>query len=449
MKTTLAACFIFLVVCGLVDCNTNERPHILFILADDLGWNDIGYNNPYVFTPTLDALARDGVIFNQSYAQPACTPSRACLMSGYFAYHNGFQTEVMDKWTPNGLSLDFTILPQELKDLGYSTYMVGKWDLGYCKNEYTPNGRGFDHFYGFYTAGGDYYTHKNGKFLDLREDFTPDFDQDGVYSAELFAEKAANYVANHDKNEPMFMYLSLQSVHGPLQVPDKYLDRFNFVSNIGRRMKLGMTTAMDDTVAVVVEAFKEHGLWNNTLLIFLSDNGGPTNEGKDGNNWPLRGSKKTLWEGGTRVVNFVYGTMLEKTGYVNDGMIHIVDWFPTLVHVAGGESDQDMDGLNVWDTVSKGDPSPRTEFVYNIDVEEDPPYQAIRVGDYKLIHGKAGNPSDWVPPPEDDSLGGIENGRIYKAFTRLFNIIDDPTERNDLSEAMPDKLQKCWHGLKN
>ncbi|XP_070551931.1 arylsulfatase I-like [Ptychodera flava] len=369
-------------------------------------------------------------------------------MSGYFAYHNGFQAEVMDKWTPNGLSLDFTILPQELKDLGYSTYMVGKWDLGYCKNEYTPNGRGFDHFYGFYTAGGDYYTHKNGKFLDLREDFTPDFDQDGVYSAELFAEKAANYVANHDKNEPMFMYLSLQSVHGPFQVPDKYLEKFYFVSNMGRRIKLGMTTAMDDTVAVVVEAFKEHGLWNNTLLIFLSDNGGPTAEGKDGNNWPLRGSKKTLWEGGTRVVNFAHGPMLEKTGYVNDGMIHIVDWFPTLVHVAGGESDQGMDGLNVWDTVSKGDQSPRTEFVYNIDVEEDPPYQAIRVGDYKLIHGKAGNPSDWVPPPENDCLGGIENGRIYKAFTRLFNIIDDPTERNDLSEAMPTKLAEMMARLK-
>ncbi|XP_070569162.1 arylsulfatase B-like [Ptychodera flava] len=326
-----------------------------------------------------------------------------------------------------------------------------EWHLGFCKDEYTPNRRGFDHFYGFYNAAGDYYTHTTGpkNFLDLREDFTPDRGQDGVYSSDLFSEKAANYVANHDTSKPLFMYYSLQSVHGPLQVPEKYLDKYLFVKNLGRRTKLGMITAMDDSVAVVVEAFKEHGLWNNTLLIFQSDNGGPANENNFGNNWPLRGSKKTLWEGGTRVVTFAHGPMLEKTGYVNDEMMHIVDWFPTLVNLIGGESDSDMDGLNLWDTISKGDPSPRTEFVYNIDEEDDIPRQAIRIRNYKLINGKAGRPDGWIAPPESCCHHDKPNGDdIHGECIRLYNLKDDPTERNDLSEAMPYRVERMLERLK-
>ncbi|XP_077995099.1 arylsulfatase J-like isoform X2 [Glandiceps talaboti] len=417
----------------LVHCKTQEqKPNIVFVLADDQGWSDIGYNNPSVISPTLDTLAYNGVIFNQS--------TRTALMTGYFTYRTGLQHNVLKKYYPIGVPLTFTLMPKRLKDEGYSTYMVGKWHLGFCKEDYTPNGRGFDHFYGFYNAGQDYYTHRFSDYLDFREDTTPDFSKEGIYSANVFSEKASEYIRNHDRTKPLFLYLAFQNVHGPLQAPQKYIDMYANVTNRKRRIKLGMVTAMDDAVKEVVADLKESDLWNNTLFVFSSDNGGPQNRNNEGNNWPLRGSKKTLWEGGTRAVAFAHGSMLERTGYINNEMMHVVDWYPTFVKLAGGDTDPDMDGMDIWDTISKGDPSPRTEFVYNIDDVADPPEQAIRVGDYKLIVGKAGNPGDWLPPPEHNSDQGIEDGRISKASVMLFNIRDDPTEHNDLAETMPGKV---------
>ncbi|XP_070581653.1 arylsulfatase B-like [Ptychodera flava] len=408
MFNKVALCIVLLLYSWPVESKT-ERPHILFILADDLGWNDIGYNNPCVITPTLDALAQDGVIFNQSYALPTCTPSRASFMTGYFAYRTGLQHKVLVSSRPTGLPLHFTTLPQKLKEQGYSTYMVGK---------YFP---------------------KKFPIVFLRI----------LTQQYLFREKAANYVANHDKDKPMFMYFSLQSVHGPQQVPNKYRHKYLSVKNLGRRTKLGMITAMDDSVAVLVEAFKEHGLWKNTLLIFQSDNGGPAGDKNFGNNWPLRGSKGTLWEGGTRVVTFAHGPMLKKTGYVSNEMVHIVDWFPTLVTLTGGESDSEMDGLNLWDTISKGAPTLREEFVYNIDEDGDIPKEAIRIGNYKLIHGKAGVPDGWIAPPESCCHHDKPNGDdIHGEYIRLYNLKDDPTERNDLSEAMSYRVERMLERLK-
>ncbi|XP_070551873.1 arylsulfatase B-like [Ptychodera flava] len=430
-------------------CDNPKRPHILFILADDLGWNDIGYNNGVVKSPTIDDLASRGVIFTQSYALPSCAPSRASLMTGYYAHRIGFQHQIPLKNRPTGLPLHLTLLSEKLKEQGYATYIVGKWHLGSCKEAYTPNRRGFDHFYGFYSAYEDYFRHtlEHG-YLDLREDFTPDRSQDGVYSTYLFSNKVIEYVKNHDKKTPMFMYFALQSVHGPIQAPQKYLDMYLHINHTGRRIKLAMVTAMDDAVAAVVEAFKEYGFWEDTLLIFMSDNGGSANFDSYGSNWPLRGSKQTLWEGGTRVVTLVHGKMLEKTGYENDQLIHIVDWYPTLVNLVGGETDPDMDGLDVWNTISKGDPSPRTEFVYNFDPMKRIPHRAIRVGDYKLIHGHAGSPNDWIPPPENGCTRDYTNRRITGHYTMLFNIRDDPTERIDLSAEMPEKVDEMMARLR-
>ncbi|XP_070569094.1 arylsulfatase B-like [Ptychodera flava] len=301
------------------------------------------------------------------------------------------------------------------------------WHLGHCKEEYTPNRRGFDHFYGFYTAKEDHFRHT----LDLaviviaqtisttdlavtvmaQTSITTDLAvivmavismAVTLVMAYLFSNKVIKYVKNHDKRTPMFMYFALQSVHGPLEAPQKYLDMYSHINDTGRRIKLAMVTAMDDAVAAVVEAFKEYGFWEDTLLIFMSDNGGPANGDNAGSNWPLRGSKHTLWEGGTRVVTLVHGKMLEKTGYENDQLIHIVDWYPTLVNLVGGETDPDMDGLDVWNTISKGDPSPRTD-LFTIS-------------------------TTWKQFPLGPS--------------------DDPTERIDLSAEMPEKVDKMMARLR-
>ncbi|XP_070557098.1 arylsulfatase B-like [Ptychodera flava] len=429
------------------------KPNIMFVVADDLGWNDIGYNNRDIFTPTLDSLAREGVILNQSYVQPVCTPTRASFMSGYFPYRLGLQHKVLDKSEPAGLPLNFTLLPQKLKEQGYTTYMVGKWHLGFCKYNYTPDGRGFDHFYGYYNAEEGYYNHSVGGYLDLREDLNPDWNENGTYSTDIFVHKAVQYLTNHNQSKPFYMYLPFQSVHGPIAVPQKYYDMYSFIHDQNRRVKSGMITAMDDAVKAMVAALKKLGFWDNTLFVFTTDNGGPANPTNAGNNWPLRGSKTTLWEGGTRGVAFVRGNLVEKTGYVNNEMIHAVDWFPSLLELVGGKRDPDMDGMNVWNTLARGDPSPRKEFVYNID-EVDPAGEALRMGDYKLILGHAGKPDGWVPPPSVDGLWHEivlmndheeETDYCYAPPTNatyLFNIKDDPTEHFNLADKMPEKVKE-------
>ncbi|XP_077991635.1 arylsulfatase B-like [Glandiceps talaboti] len=421
----------------------DKKPNIVFILADDLGWSDIGYNNPYVITPTLDNLAREGIILNQFYAISTCSPTRASLMSGYYAYRVGFQNCGLSSTVPKGLSLNFTLLPERLRQLGYSTYMVGKWHLGFCKYEYTPNGRGFDHFYGFYGAAQDHYTHRSGTYLDLREDLTPDWNQNGTYSTNLFGGKAAKYIAEHDINKPLFLYLAFSNVHSPLQVPKKYSDIYPPMDN-GRRIKLGMVSALDDAVHTVVSALKDRGLWENTLLIFMSDNGAPVNDKSFGNNWPYRGAKASMWEGGTRVVAFAHGRMLKKHSYIYNGLMHVVDWYPTLVSVAGGDTDSDIDGLDMWASISQGSDSTRKEFIYHIE-EVFNPVAAIRIEDYKLIVGKASTQarSKWVPPPEaNGKLGELEcDSPLRSDGLYLFNLTNDPLECHNLADKEPQRVE--------
>ncbi|XP_070532645.1 arylsulfatase J-like isoform X2 [Ptychodera flava] len=448
-----------LVLCGVFTCtcilwyasflpkyNTTPRstkkPNIVFILADDLGWSDVGFNNPYVITPNIDRLAREGVILNQTYAAQSCGPSRATLMSGYFPYRLRYSVQ-LGAFFGQGLPLNLTLLPRTMQGLSYSTYMVGKWDLGFCKEEYTPTRRGFDKFYGYYMASGDHYTHSFLGHLDLHDNMDPDWSQNGTYSSYLYTHKAVEFIEDHDKTKPMFLYVAYQNVHSPLQVPKNYVDMYRSVKNVNRRKLLGMVSALDDGVGKIVKALKRNKLWENTVLLFLSDNGGPQNERCESSNWPLLGKKLQLFEGGTRVVGFVHGDMLPESGYRYHGMIHFVDWYPTLVGLAGGEiTDQEVDGIDVWRALSMNRPSPRKEFVYNV---MDRPYfcEAIRVGDYKMMRGSCGDVACRAPPPETEGkLGEPQCIEVWrKTGLYLYNLKDDPIERYNLAEKMSGKVR--------
>ncbi|XP_078610516.1 arylsulfatase B-like [Branchiostoma floridae x Branchiostoma japonicum] len=412
------------------------KPNILFIVADDLGWNDVGWHNPDVITPNLDQLAKDGVILDQSYYNPICTPSRSSFMTGFYPYHIGTQHSDFFHMKPQGVPVKYTFLPEKLREQGYATHMVGKWHLGFCNWNYTPTRRGFDSFYGYYGAEENYYTHSwpgegpvNG--IDLRDNEEVVTDKGGQYGPDFFTDRVVEKIENHPTEQPLFMYVPFQNVHRPLKVPDKYRDMYPD-ENGDRKTLLGMVSALDDNVGRIVEAMKDAGLWDNTLLIFSTDNGGwPENAG---NNDPFKGGKFTLWEGGTRGVAFVHGNMLEKTGYTNNEMIHAVDWFPTILAAAGGTPGRGIDGMNQLDTILKGEKSPRDEFVYNID-EEIPSLKqgAIRVGDYKLIDGYVG---------KDD------NGRP-EVGTWLFDLKEDPTETTNLAASMPTKLKEMKERLED
>lgn len=449
-----------LFVANAVEAKT--KPNIVLVLADDLGWNDIGFHNPEIKSPNLDRLAHEGIILNQSYVQPLCSPSRAALMTGLYPYRIGLQHVVIYRGQPVCVPLNQTLLPQVLKTAGYATHMVGKWHLGFCDWKCTPTYRGFDTFYGYYSSMEDYYTKIYDDGFDFRDQKTVVKTANGTYSTFLYTERIRKIIRDHDTSKPLFLYLPFQSVHEPLEVPKNYSDLYPNIKDKDRKTFSGMVTSLDDAVGEVVTSLKRKGIYNNTLIVFSADNGGWVNYG--GNNYPLRGGKFSIFEGGTRAVAFVHGPMFNKTGIKYDGLIHIVDWFPTLAEAAGAEYDaHDQDGVSQWQSLlSASMPSKRQEVVYNLDLSWDPIQgrAAIRYGDYKLIAGFPGLYPGWYAPP------GTSDAKIHKnlvlssttdleveateqflqdphyvnepGFQYLFNLKDDPEERNNIYDAHPD-----------
>ncbi|CAH1266654.1 arylsulfatase B-like [Branchiostoma lanceolatum] len=454
--------------------SSGTKPNIVFILADDYGWNDIGYHGSLIQTPNLDSLATEGVKLENYYVQPICTPSRCQLMTGRYQIHYGLQHGAISPPQPSGLPLSEITIAERLKESGYSTHIVGKWHLGFYKKEYTPTYRGFDTFYGFYNGAGDYYTHRRTGAMpsiptrpkwdghDLRDQEKPVFDQNGTYSTYLFAKKTSEIISRHDRNKPLFLYLPFQAVHSPLQAPVKYIEMNSHINDTRRRLYAALTSAMDEAVANITIALKQKGLWKNTILIFSTDNGGWPKSG--GNNWPLRGAKGGLWEGGVRGVGFVSSPLLKKKGRTSDALIHISDWFPTLVGLAGGslKETKSLDGYDVWKAISEGKSSSRKEILHNIDplfrtlnkwpgdnwydkIFNTSVHAAIRSGDWKLLTGIPGK-GYWLPPPS--SKKPIENPKDQAdKMLRLFNIRQDPQERTDLSESYPLIVQELLEKL--
>ncbi|XP_077987808.1 arylsulfatase B-like [Glandiceps talaboti] len=451
---------------------SESPPHILFILADDYGWHDVGYHDSILKTPNLDKLAAEGVKLENYYVQPICTPTRSQLMTGRYQIHTGLQHGVILPGQPNCLPTDEVTLAQKLKEVGYSTRIVGKWHLGYHTEACLPTHRGFDSFFGYLNGMEDYYTHIRENGYDLRRNerevalnFT------GQYSTMVFIKEAQRIIKQHNPEKPLFLYLPLQSVHGPLQVPSQYIEEYkDIIKDVDRRTIAGMVTCMDEAVGNVSETLRNSPMWNNTIIIFSTDNGGLIDAG--GNNWPLRGWKKSLWEGGMRAVGFVHSPLLEENvrGTVNNELIHVSDWFPTLVTLSGGalNGTKPLDSYNQWQTISKGKMSPRKELLHNIDPlaplpindDDDDAFgnfsndvifntsirAALRVGDWKLLTGYPGNGS-WIPPPESGKVAIHPNEKRGKKVW-LFNIKKDPDEKTDLSETEVAKVNELLKKLR-
>jgi arylsulfatase A-like enzyme len=402
----------------------DSKPHILYIVADDLGWKDVGFHGcTDIKTPNLDKLAADGARLERFYVQPFCTPSRAALMTGRYPLRYGLQTIVVPSKGTYGLATDEYLLPQALKDAGYSTVMIGKWHLGHADQKYWPRQRGFDYHYGAVLGEIDYFTHSAHDVLDWQRNNQPVHEEG--YVTQLLGQDAVKMIGEHDTKKPLFMYLAFTAAHTPYQAPADYVARFKDIADETRRTYAGQIACMDDEIGKVLAALEKKKMREDTLIVFHSDNGGTrdarfTGEGNvktvPCDNGPLRGGKSQVYEGGTRVPAFANWPGHIKPGEVKEVM-HVVDMLPTLAQIAGASTakSKPLDGHDVWGAIAEGNPSGRDEVVYNV----DPFGGAVRKGEWKLV---------WKS--------------TLPSSLELFNLADDPNEKTNLAESQPEKVKE-------
>jgi arylsulfatase B len=424
MKRRLMTCFLGAVLSGAA-AQAAEKPNIIHIVADDLGWKDVGFNGcADIKTPNLDKLAAQGAKLTQFYVQPMCTPTRAALMTGRYPFRYGLQTAVIPSVSAYGLDSTEWLLPQCLKEAGYHTAIIGKWHLGHADKKFWPRQRGFDYQYGAMIGELDYFTHEEHHTLDWYRDNKPV--REKGYTTQLIGTDAAKYINAQDASKPFYLYLAFNAPHTPYQAPKEYIDRYPNIADPTRRIYAGMVTCLDDEIGRVVAALDKKGLRDHTLILFHSDNGGTKNAMFAGvmadmskvkipcDNGPYRDGKGSLFEGATRVCALVNWPDHIKAQTV-DGLVHAVDVYPTLAALAGASTAKckPLDGLNVWDTIASGKTSPRSEFVYNI----EPFRGALRQGDLKLI---------WRT--------------LLPSSVDLYDLSKDPSEQNNLAAAHPEKV---------
>lgn len=402
----------------------NSKPNILYIMADDMGWKDVGFHGSDIKTPNLDRLAENGARLEQFYAQPMSTPSRAGLLTGRYPHRYGLQTIVIPSAGKYGLATDEWLLPQALKEAGYKTAIVGKWHLGHADPKYWPRQRGFDYQYGPLLGEIDYFTHAAHGTRDWFRNNKPVVEKG--YVTQLLGKDAVKLIDRHNPKKPLFLYLAFTAPHAPYQAPKNYLDKYTSIADPSRRAYAAMITCMDDEIGKVVGALQKKKMLENTLIIFESDNGGPRSAKFTGevdmskstipcDNGPYRDGKGMLYEGGTRVVAFAHWPGHITPGVRSTQMMHIVDMYPTLAKLAGAQlgKNKPLDGMDVWPAIATGGPSPRQEVVYDI----EPFRAALRAGDWKLV---------W----QTTLPSNIE----------LFNITEDPSEKSNLADKNPQKV---------
>jgi arylsulfatase A-like enzyme len=408
-----------------------RKPNILVILADDLGWGELGVQGftQQVPTPHIDSLAKNGVRFTSGYVSgPYCSPTRAGFMTGRYQQRFGheFNPGPAESAVENfGLPLQEKTLADRLKPAGYATGWFGKSHLGY-RPEFHPLKRGFDEFYGFLGGAHDYLDAVKDKSNPILRGTTPVTSLE--YTTESFAREAVNFIDKH-KSEPWYCYLPFNAVHGPLQALEKYKRRFSTIEDERRQTFCAMLSAMDDAIGTVLAKLRELKLEEDTLIFFFSDNGGPTASITSGNG-PLRGFKSQTWEGGIRVAWMMQWKGRIPAGKVDDRPVIQLDILPTALAAANVpvSADWKLDGVNLLPYVT-GEKSglPHDALYWRFGQQI-----ALRAGDWKLVKGVG---SKGVEGVELKAKAGTEGAELY-------NLKNDIGEKNDLAAKEPGKFKE-------
>ena len=396
--------------------SSNLTPHILVVLFDDLGYHDLGEfsdtKRHLCSTPVMNNLMNTGIKLKKFYSMPICSPTRAALMTGRYPIRYGGHVGTTpglaadQGWAPIGEP----IMAERFQDIGYSTYMAGKWHLGRAGHPQTPTGRGFQEFYGKYEGGGDHWTHTTDIRADSRDgsvwpghpDYTAAsgamdlkhdrwilnkntgkkshvhehiFHMNGTHSSDVFGMAAEKMILSHDADKPMFMYLPFQAPHWPVQNPAGTEEIHEHIPGKQRRKWCGLISHIDQNVGRVISALKAKKMYENTFIFVFSDNGGDVRTGAS--NHPYRGDKMSPWEGGTKSPAFIHSAnrnLIPENlrGTESQALGHVTDLFPTLLGMVGGDTSPTktgpLDGYDLYSAWKSGsNDSPRKEMLYNID----------------------------------------------------------------------------------
>ena len=406
-------------------------PNVLIIVADDMGYADIGvHGSPDIPTPHIDSLAAGGIRFTNAYVTgPYCSPTRAGLLTGRYPQRFGheFNLGTGPLNSENGMPVTERTMADRLKAVGYRTALFGKWHLGSAER-FHPMSRGFDEFFGFLCGAHSYLDPMiNGPdpLLDGRNPI-----RETPYLTDALADRAVEFIGRN-KSNPFLLYLAFNAVHTPMHATDKYLARFSHIADVQRRTYAAMLSAMDDGIGKTIAALRAANLEENTLIFFFSDNGGPTMEGTTINgsrNTPLRGSKRTTWEGGVRVPFIIRWEGHLPQGKTDARPIIQLDVLPTALKAAGvtPQPNWQLDGVDLMPFLSGSTAgSPHDALYWRLGDN-----MAIRIGDWKLVKAHEG------------PLGGDPSVLSDLSGAELFNLADDIGESRNLAAAQPQRVRE-------
>ena len=410
-----------------------KKPNILVIIVDDLGYGDLSsYGATDLKSPHIDKLISQGLRFNNCYANcPVCSPTRAALLTGRYQELVGvpgvIRTNPEDNW--GYLAPSATTLPQALKPLGYHTAAIGKWHLG-LDDEAHPNTRGFDHFHGFLgDMMDDYYQHRRQgqHYMRLnKEKVNPK-----GHATDIFTDWTKDYLASRkDARAPFFLYLAYNAPHTPIQPPKDWFEKVKARENgiTARRAKLvALIEHLDHGIGQVIDSLKANGQWENTLTIFVSDNGGQLNVG--GNCGNLRGGKQDMYEGGLKVPACAVWPGVIEAGKASEFPFLTMDLFPTTIEAAGGKSPGGIEGKSILPLLNTGTQKAFERDVFFTRREGNQKYMgesswAMRRGPWKLLKNVPDGP--W----------------------ELYNLDSDPLEATDLRKKNPQKFNELSKAMR-
>lgn len=463
----MSRAFFLLVLSYFFTFACDAQPNVIVILADDLGYGDLGcYGNNAVKTPNIDRLSKNGIRFTQSYAAaPLCGPSRAALLTGKYNHRTGALSVESNKGLDR-IALKEQTMADVFKKVGYKTCMIGKWHNGLFDMKHHPNSRGFDDFYGFLNGGMDYY-----KWI-LDHNGSPEY-ADGRYLTDVFSDYAVDFV-NEKSNQPFFLYISYNSPHNPLQAPEQEVAKYNNTGRFNEAVSTlyAMISVMDQGIGRIINALEIAEQLDNTIILFTSDNGpwlgrdyfytknsGFRNLSIDRYNGPYSGMKQDVLEGGIRVPGILswHGTI---TAVESNDIITGIDWLPTLAGLAGVQTNVNLnwDGTDYSKELLKSSKLADKDYYWQFNRYEPEMYSnaCIRQGSWKLY---------WPYIPETRIKHKVDNVwyrgmYLYRHFEtpidltpvkreisaptlpKLYNIDNDPGEQKDLSSSNKEKVEQ-------